>query len=49
MNIRIGEIVKLKDGYRIYCGDTFGQYYFTECHKTAINLSNEIKENAEIK
>ena len=37
-----GEIVKLKDGYRIYTGDALGQYYFTTCKKTAINLSKEL-------
>lgn len=40
-----GDIVKLKDGYRIYVGDQCGQYYFTSCHQTALNLSKELKEN----
>ena len=37
-----GSIVKLKDGYRIYCDESLGMYYFTECYETALNLSKEI-------
>ncbi len=30
--------------YRIYTGDSFGQFYSTICHETALKVSNELKE-----
>jgi hypothetical protein len=45
-----GDIETLKDifgdkYYRIYTGDAFGQFYSTDCYKTALKASNELKEN----
>lgn len=39
-----GDIVELKDGYRIYADATLGLYYFTTDYQTALSLSKELNE-----